>query len=118
MAREVPSSEFPSLTAKLDPKTWYMIYPILKFETTGLNSGTHVKLYEYKEDDKLFYLALKYHKFEKLIVVGNTNFEDEEFDGRAMAALCSLIYEKLAAEELFETVLSGAADREVGFWKK
>ncbi|KAE9547893.1 hypothetical protein FO519_008897 [Halicephalobus sp. NKZ332] len=114
MAREVPSSEFPPLLDSLSDKiTWSMINPILKFEISGLNGGTLINVYEYQENSDLFYLVLKYHKFEKLMVVANTNKEDGEFEARAMRAVIPLFFGKLQEESIFECVLPGASNQEL-----
>ena len=114
MAREVPSTEFVSLLDSLsDGAVWNIVNPILKFEVSGLNGGTLINLYEYKEDSDLFYLVLKYHKFEKLMVVANTNREDGQFEARAMKAVIPLIAEKLQEEVVFECVLPGTSNHEV-----
>ena len=114
MARQVAYSEFSSVFNSLkDQITWHCIHAVLKFELEGYNGGTSLELFEYSEESKRFYLALKYHKFEKLIILGNGSVEDEEFTQEAIREIFSLISEKLEAENFFETILPIEAHVEV-----
>ena len=114
MARQVPSSEFLFVFSSLkDQITWHCVHAVLKFELEGFNGGTSLELFEYNRESKRFYIALKYHKFEKLIIVGNGNTYEEEFAHEAIREIFPLISKKLEAENLFETIFPIEAHEEV-----
>ena len=96
---------------------FHFLYPLIKFEGEGLNSGTNLIIYEYSQTvhdkEKKFYLAFKYHKHSNVIVIGNSSYLCGKFEGNAMAELFPVIKDRLLAESLFETVLPEASEKEV-----
>ncbi|KAE9548304.1 hypothetical protein FO519_008486 [Halicephalobus sp. NKZ332] len=115
MARQVPSSEFLSVFNSLeDQNTWQCIHAVLKFELDGFNGGTFLELFEFTGNpkSKRFYVALKYHKFEKMVLVGDGSTDEEEFAQEAVRNIFPLVSGKLEAEGLFETILPRDAHKE------
>uniref|UniRef100_A0AC35GN94 Uncharacterized protein n=1 Tax=Panagrolaimus sp. PS1159 TaxID=55785 RepID=A0AC35GN94_9BILA len=117
-AKLVDPSSYPSIYEKTkNLPEFNFLCPIIKFEIEKLNGGTRLELYEYSkiinEKEENYYLALKYHKFSNLIVIGNCSYLNGEFERAAMINLFPIVKEKLLAESLFETVLPSGSEHEV-----
>uniref|UniRef100_A0A914YDP8 Uncharacterized protein n=1 Tax=Panagrolaimus superbus TaxID=310955 RepID=A0A914YDP8_9BILA len=117
-AKLVDPLSYPSILLKIKnvPEFNYL-NPIIKFEVDKLNTGTRLELFEYTEmingKEEVYYLALKYHQYSNLIVVGNCSYLYGEFEKAAITELFPVVKEKLLAESLFETVLPEGSELEL-----
>jgi GNAT superfamily N-acetyltransferase len=116
-ARFVDPSSYPSLLSLMKNRPEFsFLYPIVKFELEGLNTGTRLELYEYIQKingkEERYLLALKYHQHSNLIVVGNSSYLNGKLEKTAIAELFPLVKEKLLAETFFETVLPDGSENE------
>jgi hypothetical protein len=117
-AKLVDPSFYPSIYEKTkNLPEFNFLCPIIEFEIEKLNGGTRLELYEYNKlidnKEENYYLALKYHEFSNLIVIGNCSYLNGEFERDAMINLFPIVKEKLLKESLFETVLPSGSEHEL-----
>uniref|UniRef100_A0AC34FIN7 Glycine N-acyltransferase-like protein n=1 Tax=Panagrolaimus sp. ES5 TaxID=591445 RepID=A0AC34FIN7_9BILA len=117
-AKLVDPSSYPAILSKLkNLPEFTFLNPIIKFEVDKLNTGTRLELFEYTEvingKEESYYLALKYHQFSNLIVIGNCSYLNGKFERTAIIQLFPIVKEKFLAESLFETVLPEGSEHEL-----